>query len=173
MQVTLQALAAGEKARLSLQIVERVQALPEWQAARHVALYFPLPSEPDLLPLLSAAGKTFYFPRITATGLEVAACSDVASLAPGPLGTKEPVGAAADPLIIDFALIPGLAFDGNGGRLGRGGGFYDRLLPVFSPQAFLTGVCFQCQKIAPLPLEPHDGLLHCLVTEEAVLRSAL
>jgi 5-formyltetrahydrofolate cyclo-ligase len=67
----------------------------------------------------------------------------------------------------DAVLVPGLGFDVNGGRLGRGGGFYDRLLAAGT--ACRVGVAFECQVVEALPLEPHDRRMEFIITEQRVL----
>ena len=70
----------------------------------------------------------------------------------------------------DLVLVPGLAFTAEGERLGRGGGFYDRLLSSPGFRAFKVGVCFDRQMRETLPMEPHDQRVHRVVTEKGFLQ---
>jgi 5-formyltetrahydrofolate cyclo-ligase len=93
-------------------------------------------------------------------------------LVPGPRGVCEPPATAetSDPGEIDLILLPGLAFDGGGGRLGRGGGFYDRFLADPSLRAVMVGVCFDRQIVdTPLPTESHDIPVHLVVSESRTI----
>ena len=87
-------------------------------------------------------------------------------LAPGAFGIPEPQGEAADPASIDLTLVPGAAFDKSGGRLGRGGGYYDRYLPLV--RGLTVGLAFECQMLETVPREAHDIGIQRVVTESAV-----
>jgi len=69
---------------------------------------------------------------------------------------------------IDVVIVPGVGFDRHGGRLGYGGGYYDRFLPRLSPQAVKIAIAYDCQVLPEIPLEPHDTPLDLLVTEKGV-----
>ncbi len=71
---------------------------------------------------------------------------------------------------VDWALVPGLAFDEQGFRLGRGGGYYDRLLPQLRPDATCWAICLSCQLMHALPVEPHDAPLNGIATPDRVVR---
>jgi 5-formyltetrahydrofolate cyclo-ligase len=73
-----------------------------------------------------------------------------------------------DPASIDTVLIPGSVFDVTGGRLGYGGGFYDRFLSNSAPQATRIGLAFSRQLVDRVPMEPHDQYMDFLVTEEQI-----
>lgn len=100
-------------------------------------------------------------------------------LARGRFGIWEPIAAvqqaadrhaAADQF--DWMVIPGVAFDRRGGRLGYGGGFYDRLLAQVPSHTTLVGLAFDCQLYEAIPREPHDGLLDWVVSESATIDCA-
>jgi 5-formyltetrahydrofolate cyclo-ligase len=87
---------------------------------------------------------------------------------PGRWGIREPDPArcpAIDPLEVDLVLLPGVAFDRRGGRLGYGAGFYDRLLTRLRTDCVRVAGAFSLQVVAEVPLEPHDQRFQCLVTE--------
>lgn len=77
-------------------------------------------------------------------------------------------GAVLAPEAIDAALVPGLAFDRGGGRLGRGGGHYDRLLPLLRPSCVVIGLCFEGQLVEAVPRAPWDQPVGAVVTEAGV-----
>ena len=121
-------------------VVRGVHGLPEWPAARAVLLFAPLPGEPGVTALFDARAHA---PRVAGERLEVV----VAHAPPGGEGWRrgaygiwEPLGPAVGPHAIDLALVPGLAFAPDGRRLGRGGGFYDRLLPTLRDDCLKVGV---------------------------------
>ena len=125
-----------------------------------IMAYWPLPDEVDIRPLinrLAAAGVTVLLPRVTGdTTMELRRYTSAADLCEGAFHIMEPTGelfTAYDD--IDVALVPGLAFDAAGHRLGRGRGYYDRFLSVH-PHITAIGVCFPFQRVATVPSEPHD-----------------
>jgi len=152
-----------------------IVALPEYRAARHVSLYASDGLEPELRPLLGDRSKCFWFPRYDAAerGYHFAKVNAPGELIAGKYGLPEPPAAAERaPESVRrremLHLVPGVAYDGRGTRLGRGGGFYDRLLAdVTSP---VCGVFFACQKAAELPRAAHDRPLDMAVTELGVER---
>jgi 5-formyltetrahydrofolate cyclo-ligase len=147
-----------------------------WREAGHPPLagYTPMAGEPDLTPLLEAAlGRLGHvlLPRVGADGraLELRAVTSLSCLRPGFRGILEPdptqsVLAEDAPRLL--VIVPGLAFDEAGGRVGQGGGHYDRLLHRLGPRAVAVGVCWEAQVLGRLPLEPGDHRVHALVTEE-------
>lgn len=70
---------------------------------------------------------------------------------------------------VDLAIVPGLAFDARGGRLGRGAGFYDRVLGRLRPSAWVVAPAFECQIVGDVPMDPHDRRVHAIVTERRVI----
>jgi len=93
-------------------------------------------------------------------------------LVAGYCGIPEPnpaLCARVQPAEIDTVIVPGSVFDEQGGRMGYGGGYYDRFLANQAPGATRVGIAFELQIRPYLPLQPHDQRLHCLVTEGRVL----
>ncbi|MDX1658870.1 MAG: 5-formyltetrahydrofolate cyclo-ligase, partial [Nitriliruptorales bacterium] len=82
-------------------------------------------------------------------------------------GIREPAGPKVDPAIVEIALIPGVAFDVMGGRLGHGGGHYDRLLATLPHGALRIGVAFSCQLVPRVPRSPVDEPVDIVITERA------
>ncbi|MBL6987826.1 MAG: 5-formyltetrahydrofolate cyclo-ligase [Methylobacter sp.] len=100
---------------------------------------------------------------------------DVAELVPGMWGILEPpkrrwgeVGKEIAAEQLDCVIVPGVAFDRNGGRLGNGGGYYDRLLSRVRADTFLIGVCFESQLVEQVVMEAHDVAMDIVITEKAL-----
>lgn len=132
-----------------------------------VAIYAALPGEPDLSPLISSTPSLRWaFPRVTPDGLVFHLVADMSSLTPGNFGIPEP--SPLLPLIpaaeIDAFLCPGLAFDPQGGRLGRGKGYYDRILQHARPDALKIGVCHAFQQVEDTFAESHDIPMHFVIS---------
>lgn len=154
---------------LSAGAFKNLQALEVFRSARTVGAYMPLPDEVNIAPLFPCPEKTFFIPAFdSGSGLyRMARLS--ADLKKGRFGIMEPatpVFAAADEL--DLIIVPGVAFDRLGRRIGRGGGFYDRLLPQY--RAIRAGICFDFQRLEAVPTEEHDAPMHFLVTEMHVFK---
>lgn len=164
-------LTAAERATSTDQICQRVLSQNFWKSAKTMLLFAPLPDEPDIWPLAAAAlaaGKTLALPRLNApsTRYTAALVTDLErDLVTGAFGIREPAPHCLEiPLAtIAVALIPGLAFDPAGRRLGRGKGFYDRLLCEFGGHK--CGVALDVQIVAEIPTERHDVSMNMIVTE--------
>jgi 5-formyltetrahydrofolate cyclo-ligase len=180
MRARLRAMSPALHAEASLVICQMAANLPAFLKSRCVALFAPLPSEPDVHPLIEEAwaqGKRVVLPLMIKRGAtpeldwrEIASWDDV--VVPGPFGLREP-----DPLRcprvplaeLDCAFIPGLAFDDEGFRLGRGGGFYDSFLSRTPPTLSCIGLMFSLQKVLAVPREPHDQALRSVITEDGLV----
>ncbi|MCS5637397.1 MAG: 5-formyltetrahydrofolate cyclo-ligase [Myxococcota bacterium] len=166
-----EARAAGEA------IASALLASPEWAGAQAVGLFAGLEDEPDTRPIfaaLLAAGKRAFFPRCRAGGdLDMIRVDDWSELRAGRFGILEPPqGASASPLSeLDLLLLPGVAFDPCGRRLGRGGGFYDRTLAMGAVPR-LIGVAYAFQVIDRVPTREHDRWVHAIVDENGLRPAA-
>ena len=145
---------------LSLPIIARIK--PLLSGTKTIVAYYSLADEVDthcLIEELIAEGKTVYLPRVVdQENMVLSRYTGVESLREGAFGIMEPVG---DPMpddeIVDVVLVPGMAFDAEGHRLGRGKGYYDRFLSKLNnPHLQLIGVCFDFQKVDIVPTEPCD-----------------
>lgn len=143
-------------------------------AGRTVAGYWPINTEFDSRPLmtrLSASGVGLALPVTQAGGrLVFRAWRPGDGLADGPFGTRHPPAEAA-PVVPDLLLVPLLAFDRRGGRLGYGGGYYDRALAELraAGRVIAVGLAFSAQERADLPRQAHDQALDWVVTEQGIL----
>lgn len=163
-----------------LEAQQRLLDAPCWGAARSVALYVALKGEMPTEKLLEAAwqsGRAVYLPRMRPHEpgrMDFVACDGFSQLRPGPFGLREPeaslpgfgaedVGKGFAP---DLLVLPGLAFDRRGGRLGFGGGYYDRFLDNAQLSCPSVGLCFAFQVLGNLPLEQWDRRVRFLCTEE-------
>jgi len=171
--------ALGPEAReaASQAITRGLMALPSFAAARTVALTASYRSEWSTLALMRAAldaGKTVALPCVDAGArmLELHAVSDPgADVAPGFQGIPEPLPHCARLAVeaVDWILVPGVAFDPAGGRLGYGGGFYDRLLPLLPPGAARVAGAYDLQLVDEVPAAPHDLTVELVVTETRIV----
>ena len=148
---------------------------PALSGARVVAGYLPLPVELSPVPLMAAlhaAGRVVAVPAwdTAARGYVFQRWTPDALLAEGPMHVPQPVFGESVPFdSIDAVLVPGLAFDRRGNRLGFGGGWYDRMLARCRPDAAFVGVAFDEQLFPAIPAEPHDIRVRWLATPGAVL----
>lgn len=188
----LQALSPDHRAAASRRLCDRFLISDLYKDARVLLAFFPVREEPDLRPVIERAladGKTLALPRTDWAGRAMLPCAiattavgEPAGLVRARFGLLEP-GPAAEPLppeAIDLILIPGVAFDRAGRRLGRGAGFYDRFLapthtppdPVSPPRPVLVGVAHAEQILPRVPTEPHDRPVDFLLTPDALIRCA-
>ena len=151
-----------------MEVIERILTWDRWRSARSVLLFSPLPDEPDPLPLLQdPEERRCFFPRIEGEALGLYLHHPECRWITGPHGLREPDpetwerGTAGD---IDLALIPGLAFDTSGGRLGRGRGFYDRLLADPSFLGVKAGLCQSWRLLERVPCEERDIRVDLVIT---------
>ena len=147
---------------LSQAVIARLR--PRLVEAQTILAYYSLPDEVctrQLIDELIADGKTVLLPKVLDAGrMELRRYTGPHDLTEGAYGIMEPVGEPfTDYALIDIALIPGMAFDAAGHRLGRGRGYYDRFLnsqwSMVNGQ-WLIGLCFDFQKVPVLPSDDHD-----------------
>ena len=169
-------LTEGERASLGGRVIGRVLGLPAYERSNVVLAYASfgpeLPTENFLRRVLDD-GKVLILPKVGRGGLRLHEVRDPEDdLAPGTWGIREPIPdrcPLADPQEVDFALVPGLAFDKRGRRLGYGGGFYDRLISgALSGGTPLVSGAFEVQMVEEVPVGPTDMPVHAVVTEEGV-----
>ena len=143
--------------RFSLEVSRQVLAHGSWLQASLVLLYNSLPDEVDTHLLIQSAleaGKQVLLPVVVGDELELRLYSS--QMRQGAFGILEPEGDAfQDFTDIDLAIVPGMAFDASGHRLGRGRGYYDRLLQHL-PHVTTLGICFPFQFVDAVPATLHD-----------------
>jgi len=148
----------------------------ELTRARRIALFAALPDEPPTRPLfelLRGTGRTLLFPRVLpGNALDFAPLARWDELRRGDRGLLEPPPGAPDVALGagDLVLVPGLAFDRRGRRLGRGGGHYDRRFPAGASGPTLFALCFACRLIEGIPSGAQDRRMDGILTEYGLLR---
>jgi 5-formyltetrahydrofolate cyclo-ligase len=171
------ALSPESRSAASKLIAATLCARPDFVASRVVLLTLPFGSEWDTTLVLSQAlaqGKKVAVPRVNEERrmLETyAVCDAVREVSPGFRGVPEP-NADCPPVplaSIDWVLVPGVAFDAEGRRIGYGGGYYDRLLPMFERRAVRVAGAFELQLVERVPAAPHDATVDAIVTEKRTL----
>jgi 5-formyltetrahydrofolate cyclo-ligase len=152
----------------SIDLCERLKA--QMPSARMILFFAPLPDELDIWPVLElslALGTTCALPFFDAEKKTYGAKEVkklVTDIVIGKFGAREPAAGCAEiPLDkFDLVLVPGMAFDPHGNRLGRGRGFYDRLLQSVS--GVKCGVCYDIQLLESIPTESHDAKVDFVLT---------
>lgn len=148
-------------------VVEKlVQELGRFPNARIVAAYMAMPGEVDLRGLFGRIDKDWVFPRVRGDELKFYRVKNIdEDMQVGAFGIMEPKDGLEEVAVenVDLFLCPGLGFDLNGGRLGRGRGFYDRMLKQAKPEAVKIGVCFPFQMVEDIVMEEHDVRMDIVV----------
>lgn len=168
-------LRADLHASRSRSVAKRLLTVPEVASARVVVAFHPHGSEVDVTPALHALlerGAELLLPWVEGPDLALSRVRDLGTLIPGWRGVLEPdprARSAVTPGSADVVIVPGLAFDRRGGRLGYGGGHIDRLLAATAP-APVVAPALSLQVVDAVPREPHDLPVDVLVTEDAVHR---
>ena len=160
------ALDSRQRLRASAAIFSAVERLPEFRAARTVAVFAALPHEPATDEVLArwASTRRVVLPRVEGDAMRFYACRPDA-LVFGAFGILEPQGERPCPAgEIDLVVCPGVAFTADGRRLGRGRGYYDRYLGDPAFRGFRVGVCYAHQLVDDLPVEPHDVRMDRVIT---------
>lgn len=170
------ALASDWRAEADRVITDRLLACARERGANHLMAYSSFRSEwpsREFNAQVLAAGCTLYLPRVDrqAKRLAIHRVDDLDRLRPGIWQIPEPDPATCpvvtDLSVLDLILVPGVAFDARGGRLGYGGGFYDKLL-VDATRAFRLVGAYGFQVVAAVPMEAHDQRVDRIVTEAGV-----
>ncbi len=165
---------------LSARVQQRLLATSSYLAATRIVLYAPLGREVETA-LIAAdalrAQRQVYFPIVDRDRrrIRLGAVSDLSDLRPGAFGILEPPATGAletealeTELGAALVCVPGIGFTPAAARLGRGGGYYDRLLAALSAEAVTVGLGYSFQLIDRLPEQAHDRRLDFIVTESAV-----
>jgi 5-formyltetrahydrofolate cyclo-ligase len=159
-------------------LTTRFEAVSGFDAARNVLLYASaFPEEIDTRAMLRRSlelGKRLIMPSVNRTlrRLHLFEVADLDhELVPGHRNIPEPRPGCpeVEPTAVDWVLVPGLAFDGRGHRLGRGAGYYDKLLPTLRPEVPRWALILDVQWVEDLPIEPHDQPLDGVVDFQRVI----
>ncbi|MSR34368.1 MAG: 5-formyltetrahydrofolate cyclo-ligase [Phycisphaerales bacterium] len=158
-------------AQVSKGVCHHLQRWPAWNSARVIMGFMALGSEPDVLPALRQAfarGAQIAFPIVDGDTIQVGVVASMNDehFTADSMGVKSP--SAWTPIhvdALDIVLVPGIAFDKSGGRLGRGGGFYDRFLSKIGAGAQTVGVTDARRIVQSVPMEPHDCRVRWLVSD--------
>ncbi|WP_321365564.1 5-formyltetrahydrofolate cyclo-ligase [uncultured Desulfuromusa sp.] len=172
-------LDATTHSQLSQQVQQQLLRSDCFVQAKTIALYSPINNEVATEKIFAAAqrrDKKIYYPRVNGDELEFFEVFAAADLSPGCFGVAEPVageGISVDTL--DLIVVPGIAFDLRGHRLGYGRGYYDRQLEKTSVKTVTVGLSFEAQVLTLLPAEVHDRPLDFIATESRLIpcRSSL
>lgn len=170
------ALSSAEWQESSRLAQQNLLSLEEFRQAACIALYSPARNETDTAAILAAAhgaGKRVLFPAVCGEEMVLRQVEGVACLGPGCFGILEPcftgVDHGADEA--DLIVVPGVAFDLTGHRIGFGKGFYDRFLEQPGRKAHLVGLCHDFQLIGEaIPAEGHDIRMEIIVTDKRIIR---
>ena len=154
-----------ELLRMSLPVTEKVETNEQYRKANIVMLYHPLWDEVDVRPLIESAlakGKHVILPTVKGDDIIPVEITTETQWVVGDFDILEPI---AEPYTgkIDLIIIPGVAFDNNKNRLGRGKGYYDRFLIKY-PNSYRLGICFKFQIIPEVPTEPFDLPMDEIIT---------
>jgi len=155
-------------------ILRNLFSLPEFQRAETVLFFYSIWSEPDTHEMIRQAfdlGKIVALPKTYPKGImQARKISGFDELAPTRFGIPEPHESAPviGPDDIDFIVVPAVAFDRDGYRLGHGAGYYD--IYLYSTNAFSCGIARDKMLAVRVPREKHDIQVKCIVTENEILR---
>ena len=172
-----QELAPADREAWSRRIIEELWGLEAFARARRVVFYAAAGGEVETLPLIERwieEGRKVILPRVEGDVMTLVEMDGLDDLGPGYRGLLEPRPGAGQKVPwkeVEVALVPGLAFDIEGNRLGRGGGHYDRALPRLGPKALKIGLAFDFQVVERLPAEARDIPVHLVVTETRVIEA--
>ena len=176
MLATMESELIVDKSRLAC---EKLLKLPEFRSARTVMIYLSTAREVDTIRIAAAAWdarKTVLVPKVNIADRHMIAleCASLhAGLVPSSFGILEPTDGEAHPIeSIDLIVVPGLAFDRAGHRLGQGAGFYDRFLSTPGMRAVTAALALAEQVIDSVPVSETDWPIDILVTDKEVVRVA-
>jgi 5-formyltetrahydrofolate cyclo-ligase len=167
------ALTPQQVSAQSLALQQNFMQLAEFQDASVLALYAPIHHEVETALVANealAAGKSLLYPAVVGDNLEFRRIAELSALIPGRFGIPEPQGESFSPGAADLIVVPGVAFDLSGRRIGYGKGFYDRALHRLEGRGKLVAFCYEFQLADEIIGEPHDVTMDLVVTELRVVR---
>lgn len=149
----------------SVAVMQRLEECEAFKQSTCIALYHSLPDEVNTVDFIEKWGKskTILLPVVEGEDLRLFPYRGPESLQIGAYGIMEPKEVADFAAHLDLIVVPGVAFDRNGNRLGRGKGYYDRLLS--HSQVKTVGICFDFQLVEAIPTEPFDRKMDMIISE--------
>lgn len=177
LRLLLRAQDPGARISESRGIVSALKCRPEFQCAQTILFYAPTLEEVNVIPLLEEilrkGKKRAALPYFNAGERRIIPMTvdSLRDLEAGSYGIQRPRYRAESILSlcdIDLVLVPGLGFDRQGRRLGKGKGYYDAFLSSLTCNTFKIGVAFSCQMRPEIPAEAHDAVLHTVITSEKI-----
>ncbi len=173
-------LSETEQKEHSNKIMKRIIKMTQFQSAATIFTYVDFRSEvitSSLIEYMLECDKNVIVPVTLVKDKDLLAVSitdPARELAPGYCSIPEPIVAIREqqmlsPDIIDIIFLPGSVFDERGGRMGYGGGYYDRFVSAKAPQALRVGLAYELQMVEHVPLQDHDEFLDFIVTEERIV----
>ena len=167
-----------DKDELSRAICEKFAALPEYAVAKSVMFYLDVRSEVrtrHYLPTALSHGKRIVIPYCVQGELELFLLSDMDELSVGMYRILEPrpelrglPEKRVEVAELDLIMVPGVAFDRTGARMGHGKGYYDKLLEHARPDTPLVALAFECQLFPEIPTQAHDVFMDKIITEREI-----
>lgn len=164
-------ISIDRKNLISNQILQNIENQKEFRKAEIIMAYSALPDEVQTAGFIEKyyKGKTILLPCVRGDDLILKQYTGKENMQKGDFGILEPSGDEfTDYLSIDLIIVPGVAFDSNCNRLGRGKAFYDGFLKK-AEKAFKIGICFDFQIVDSIPIEPHDIKMDMVITESKVI----
>ncbi len=162
-------LSAEERAGASASIFEQLEKTAQFLMATRILMYHALPDEVDTRAFLDkwASRKSFFLPRVNGVNLDILPY-DRTRLELGSFHIEEPTGDdLVDPATLELIIVPAVAYDRKGNRLGRGKGYYDRLLTT--TRAAKIGVAYEFQMVDEgIPAEQHDVPVDIVITDKGL-----
>lgn len=153
-------------------VFSAIESLREFTCSRNILMYCSLADELPTMSTLNrwrATGKQVYLPRVNGEFLDIMPY-DPECMEKGAFGINEPAsGIKVSPETIDMVVVPGMAFDCEGNRLGRGRGFYDRLLSGMKSTVITVGVGYDFQLLDHVPVDEHDMKLDYVATPSCII----
>lgn len=156
-------MSASDRQMYSQQILDQLEQMTCFLEAKTILLYYPIQNEVDVLPLVKKykREKTLLFPVSHRRGMTVHPYAGNEHMHRGKFGIPEPTTPAYDGEI-DLVIVPAVAFDAKGRRLGRGGGYYDRFIKKLT-HTVLVGVGYDFQLVDEVPAVRHDQRVHRII----------
>jgi 5-formyltetrahydrofolate cyclo-ligase len=172
------ALSNDEQRGKSLLIQERLISLKEYRTAEIIALYSSIHNEVEMEMVTNdaiSAGKKVVLPAMSDGELRFRELTSASNMCRGAFGILEPCdyGKTVDPGLADIIVLPGIAFDVRGHRIGYGKGYYDRALHRLEGKGKLIAVCYDFQLVDEIMGEPHDVKVDIVITENRVVHALI